>query len=90
MPLSPIQMAAGLTPMPILNFIMAAFVGGLIRASIFSYFGNALTELSWVSATYSAAIFLAALAIPLAFPAGRAWLFEAFTSPQREENSTDA
>jgi uncharacterized membrane protein YdjX (TVP38/TMEM64 family) len=90
MPLSPIQMAAGLTPMTIVNFIMAAFVGGLIRASIFSYFGNALADLSWMSATYAAAIFLAAIAIPLAFPAGRAWLLEAFASPQNEENSSDA
>jgi uncharacterized membrane protein YdjX (TVP38/TMEM64 family) len=90
MPLSPIQMAAGLTPMSILNFIVAAFVGGLIRASIFSYFGNTLADFSWMSLTYVTGIFLIAIVTPLAFPSGRAWLHEAFASPQHEKNSSDA
>jgi len=77
-PLTPIQAAAGLTPMPTANFITAAFVGGAIRASIFSYFGNSLVDSSWTSLVYAAGLFAVVVAIPLAFPTGRSWLREVF------------
>ncbi len=77
-PLSPIQAAVGLTPMPTTHFVAAAFVGGSIRASVFAYFGNALVESSWMGLLYAIGLFTLAVAIPLAFPSGRSWLREAF------------
>ena len=78
LPLSPIQAAVGLTPMRISYFIVAAFVGGSIRASVFAYFGNALIESSWQNLVLAVVLFAIALTIPLAFPSGRSWLREAF------------
>jgi uncharacterized membrane protein YdjX (TVP38/TMEM64 family) len=77
-PLSPLHAAAGWTPMPVANFIASAFVGGMIRAGIFAYFGDALTRTSWSALLAPVAAFAAALAIPLCFPAGRAWLRRLF------------
>lgn len=77
-PLSPIQAAVGLTPMRTAYFIVAAFVGCSIRASVFAYFGNALVDSSWIGLVYTVGLFAVAVAIPLAFPSGRAWLREAF------------
>lgn len=82
-PLTPIQAAAGLTPMPTAYFITAAFAGGSIRASIFAYFGNALIDSSWTSLVYAAGLFAIAVAIPLAFPTGRSWLREVFAPMRR-------
>lgn len=92
-PLSPIQAAVGLTPMRIHYFVIAAFIGGSIRASVFAYFGNALVDSSWTSLIYAAGLFAIALTIPLAFPSGRAWLREAFapihTEGQGDEGTLD-
>ncbi len=86
LPLTPIQAAAGLTPMPVGFFIPAAFVGGLIRASIFAYFGNSLIDLSLKSFLQTLGLFAVLVAIPFAFPTGRAWLREALS---REKPSGD-
>jgi uncharacterized membrane protein YdjX (TVP38/TMEM64 family) len=83
-PLSPIHAAAGLTPMPVLNFVTAAFAGGSIRASIFAYFGNVLVDPSMTSMLIASGAFLIILAIPLAFPTGRTWLRE-ILAPQEKE-----
>jgi len=90
LPLTPIQAAAGLTPMPTGYFIMAAFVGGSIRASIFAYFGNALVNFSWIDMAYSAGLFALILAIPLAFPNGREWLREVFAPIEAEGQGTSS
>lgn len=81
-PLSPMQAAAGWTQMPVGHFVASAFIGGAIRASIFAYFGNALTQASWTSLAAPVAVFGAALAIPLAFPSGRAWLRDLLARPE--------
>lgn len=80
-PLSPLQAAAGLTPMPTGNFVLAAFIGGATRASIFAYFGDALIDARWSSLAAPTGLFALALAAPLAFPAGRQWLREIFIPP---------
>ena len=77
-PLTPLHAAAGWTPMPLKNFIVAAFVGGVIRAAVFAYFGNALVDASWTALLAPVAVFGVALAIPLAFAEGRAWLLDVF------------
>lgn len=73
-PLSPIHAAAGLTSMTIGVFILAAFCGGLLRASIFSYFGNALTESNTTAFLYATVALLVVLGIPFCFATGRTWL----------------
>jgi uncharacterized membrane protein YdjX (TVP38/TMEM64 family) len=88
-PLSPIQMAAGLTPMPIANFMVAAFLGGLMRASIFAYFGNTLAEFSMTSLVYATGLFVVMIGMPLALPSGREWLREVFATGPIEEPSTE-
>ena len=88
LPLSPIQAAAGLTPMPIGYFAPAAFVGGSIRASVFAYFGNSLLDLSWRSFMEVLLLFVVMLAVPFAFPTGRAWLKDV-TSPLPPEQDGD-
>lgn len=80
-PLSPLQAAAGWTPMPLRNFVFASLVGGSIRAGIFAYFGNALLEASFTSLAAPIAVFAVALAIPLAFPGGRSWLRSILAGP---------
>lgn len=79
-PLSPIQMAAGLTPMPVANFIVAAFLGGAMRASVFAYFGNTLADFSLTSLAYATGLFVVAIGMPLLLPSGRAWLVEVFAA----------
>src|SRR5690606_11362416 len=44
-PLSPLQAGAGLTPMPLASFVLAAFAGGTVRASTYAFFGDAMLEL---------------------------------------------
>jgi uncharacterized membrane protein YdjX (TVP38/TMEM64 family) len=90
MPLTPIQAAAGLTPMPTGYFIPAAFAGGSIRASIFAYFGNALVDADLVSMAYAAGLFALFAAVPLAFPTGRAWIREVFSPIEVKGQGEDA
>lgn len=77
-PLSPLHAAAGWTPMPVPNFIIAAFIGGMLRAGIFAYFGHALTEASLSSLVAPLVLFAFAIGVPLTFSAGRAWLRDIF------------
>lgn len=81
-PLSPIHAAAGLTPMSIGLFIVAAFVGGATRASVFAFFGSALSESSLSGLLYPTLALAIALATPLAFPSGRMWLRRVFLGPE--------
>ena len=85
-PLSPLHAAAGWTPMPVApNFVASAFAGGLIRATIFAWFGDALTEASLGALLMPLALLGVALAVPLLFPGGRKWLRNVFTPPARIE-----
>ena len=77
-PLSPIHAAAGLTSMPVLLFGIGAFAGGVVRAGIFSYFGNAIIEEGSIALLAGAAGLAAVIAAPLAFPSGRRWLTQMF------------
>ena len=77
-PLSPIHAVAGLTSMSVGLFVVAAFVGGLIRAAIFAFFGNAITTSSRSELLLASGCLLFVLAIPFTFRAGRAWLRSMF------------
>ena len=87
-PLIVLQTAAGLTPMSFPNFVLAAFIGGGIRAAVFAYFGNALLDPSAGALITATAIFLVAIAIPFAFPSGRAWL-KALYGPLPDSSSPE-
>lgn len=89
-PLTPIQTAAGLTPMPMVYFITAAFVGGSVRASVFAHFGDALIDSSWMSLAYAAGVFVLVAVIPLAFPSGRSWLREIVNLPGDTEDQDES
>ena len=84
-PLTPIQAAAGVTPMSVAVFITAAFTGGAIRAAVFAYFGNAITETSRMSLLIATLGLLVALALPLSHRAGRAWLRTLFSAREAEQ-----
>jgi len=73
-PLSPIQAAAGLTPMSLGLFVPAAFAGGSARAATFAYFGDALGEWSPAKLLLASLAFGAIVLMPLCFPQGRAWV----------------
>ena len=88
-PLSPLHAGAGWTPMPLPNFLISAFVGGLIRSAIFAYFGNQLTETSWTALLTPIVLLAIALAIPLGFPTGREWLQNVFTPPETDEEPAE-
>ena len=89
-PLSPIHAAAGLTPMSVGLFMLAALCGGMLRASIFSYFGNALTESSRSAFVYGTIGLLVILALPLCFAQGRAWVGMFFGRGSNEEAAPKA
>ncbi len=82
-PLSPIHAAASLTPMSIGLFSLAAFVGGLLRAAIFAFFGNAITESSRSELLLASGALLLILAIPFSFRTGRSWLRRLFGLDQK-------
>ena len=90
-PLSAIHAAAGLTPMAVGVFVLAAFSGGLLRASIFSYFGNAITDWNQAAIAYSAIALLLILGLPFCFKSGRAWFAALFglDDPTKHAPSTD-
>ncbi|MEZ4334659.1 MAG: VTT domain-containing protein [Myxococcota bacterium] len=73
-PLSPLQASAGLTPMPIASFVPAALAGGLVRASTYAFFGDAMIGLEAHRIAAAAALALVVVVVPLALPAGRRWL----------------
>jgi uncharacterized membrane protein YdjX (TVP38/TMEM64 family) len=77
-PLSPIHATAGLTLMSIPLFVAGALAGGIIRASIFSYFGNAIIEEGTRGLLLGTAGLLFVVAVPFAFPSGRRWLARLF------------
>lgn len=84
-PLSPLHAAAGWTPIPLPNFLLAAFVGGVIRAAVFAYFGDALVEASWGALLSPLAMLALVLMIPLAFAEGRAWVRDVFIGRRTSE-----
>ena len=81
MPLSPVQAAAGLTPMSLGYFVPAAFAGGSVRAALFANLGNSLLDAGWTNFLYAGALFVIIACLPLAFPQGRRWLRETLTPP---------
>jgi membrane protein DedA with SNARE-associated domain len=76
--------------MSVPHFIAAAFAGGMVRAGIFAYFGDALTRASWSALMQPLLLFAGVLAIPLLFPSGRTWLSEVLRDPSQTDSSSAA
>jgi len=86
-PLSPITsfpLVAGVTSMALPVFALAAATGSLGRAALYTYFGSRLVDADPHELLGAGAIFLAALLLPLALPAPRAWLLQAFERSERK------
>ena len=78
------HLVAGVTTMSLPVFVVAAGTGSLGRAALYTYFGSRLRDADPVEMLGVGALFAAALLVPLAFPAPRAYLLQAFA--RREES----
>ncbi len=79
-PLSPItscHLAAGVTGMGFGVFLVAATLGCLGRAALYTYFGDSLVEADPRRLLLAGALVLAAVVLPLLLPAPRQWLVHA-------------
>ena len=86
-PLSPFTsfaLVAGITSMATPVFALASGTGSLGRAALYTYFGSRLVDANPAQLIGAGAVFLAAVLLPLALPAPRAWVLQAFTR-RREE-----
>jgi uncharacterized membrane protein YdjX (TVP38/TMEM64 family) len=81
---TPWHLVAGITGMSLPVFALAAGTGSLGRAALFTFFGSRLADGDPADLLAVAALFAAAVLIPLAIPAPRAWLLQAFA--RRDES----
>jgi uncharacterized membrane protein YdjX (TVP38/TMEM64 family) len=72
------HLVAGVTSMSLPVFAIAAGTGSLGRAALYTYFGSRLVAADPMDLLGVGALFAVALLLPLAFPAPRAWLLQAF------------
>jgi len=79
-PLTPTQMAAGLTRMSWLAFSVSALCGCTVRSATFTFFGAALLEDTRTALITGGAVAVLLL-LPLAHPRARAWIREALRPP---------
>ena len=85
-PLSPITsfpLVAGITSMAMPVFALAAATGSLGRAALYTYFGSRLVDADPAQLIGAGALIVAAVVAPLALPAPRAWLLQAFERRDR-------
>jgi uncharacterized membrane protein YdjX (TVP38/TMEM64 family) len=73
-----LHLVAGVTSMSLPVFAIAAATGSLGRAALYTYFGSRLIDADPGQMLGVGALFAAALLLPLAFPAPRSWLLQAF------------
>jgi uncharacterized membrane protein YdjX (TVP38/TMEM64 family) len=72
------HLVAGVTSMSLPVFAVAAGTGSLGRAALYTYFGSRLVDADPAEMLGVGVLFAVALLVPLAFPAPRAWLLQAF------------
>lgn len=81
-PMSPItiyHLIAGVTRMSFVVFAIAAGLGALARAALYTFFGSSLMEADAGRILATSALLLAAVLVPLAFATPRSWLLRAFS-----------
>jgi uncharacterized membrane protein YdjX (TVP38/TMEM64 family) len=74
------HLVAGVTSMSLPVFAIAAGTGSIGRAALYTYFGSRLVDADPIEMLGVGALFAVALLAPLAFPAPRAWLLQAFVA----------
>jgi uncharacterized membrane protein YdjX (TVP38/TMEM64 family) len=79
-----LHLIAGVTTMSLPVFAIAAGTGSLGRAALYTYFGSRLVDADPVEMLGVGALFAVAMLLPLAFPAPRMWLLQAFERRERE------
>jgi uncharacterized membrane protein YdjX (TVP38/TMEM64 family) len=79
-----LHLIAGVTTMSLPVFAIAAGVGALGRAALYTYFGSRMVDADPMEMLGVAALFAVAMLLPLAFPAPRGWLLQAFERRERE------
>jgi uncharacterized membrane protein YdjX (TVP38/TMEM64 family) len=77
-PITMYHLLAGVTGMGLAVFVLAVGVGALGRAALFSFFGSRIVEGGLVGAAQAGAVLALAVALPLALPRTRRWIFDAF------------
>ncbi len=77
------HLLAGVTGMSLPVFAIAAGTGSLGRAALYTYFGSRLVDANPAELLGAGALLVAAMLLPLAFPAPRAWLLQAFERSDR-------
>ena len=73
-PLTAYHAGAGLTTMPVLTFVLAVAVGGLVRGLVFTYFGSAMVDGMGRQLLVAGVLLMLAASLPLASPRARRWL----------------
>lgn len=79
-PLGPItiyHLIGGVSSMPLPHFAVSVAIGCVLRAATYTFFGNSLVSGQLEHLLQAAAVLLAAVLLPLAFPRPRAWLLRA-------------
>jgi uncharacterized membrane protein YdjX (TVP38/TMEM64 family) len=73
-PMTPFNLAAGLSSMPVLIFALAVTLAGPVRAGAYAVVGSSILEWGWLT-SLTVAVALGAIALlPLLHPGVRAWL----------------
>ena len=80
--ISAYPLLAGITGMAVPVFLIAVGTGSLGRAALYTYFGSSLVDAEPGQLLIAGGLVLAALLVPLVFPASRAWLLQ--TAERRE------
>jgi uncharacterized membrane protein YdjX (TVP38/TMEM64 family) len=75
------HLLAGITRMSLPVFVVAAGVGALGRAALYTYFGSSLLEADLGRILLATFALLAAMLVPLAFATPRAWLLQTLARP---------
>lgn len=74
-PMSALHAAAGLSTLPIVGFVAAVTVGGVVRAFLLSFFGASLIEPDSWAFVIATALLLGVVLLPLVHPRVRRKLF---------------
>jgi uncharacterized membrane protein YdjX (TVP38/TMEM64 family) len=83
--ISAYPLIAGMTGMALPVFLVAVVTGSLGRAALYTYFGSSLADAEPGRLVLAGGLVLAALLVPLVFPASRTWLLQ--TAQRRESSS---
>ena len=73
-PMTPFNLAAGLSSMSVTTFALAVMLAGPVRAGTYAVVGSSILEWGWLTSLAVAAVLGAIALLPLLHPRVRAWL----------------